>query len=134
MNYITTQIFTDNRINIIADRLFYYLDEKFTFDFVKEKIVLSGYCAAILQGAKVTPTASNVVFFCVNLDIYNFLLLEVSKILEPKICMKFKERILLDFEFVKIEIWFQETEMDAINYKSSNVFIHALDKTPPKLI
>ena len=134
MNYITTQIFTDNRINIIADRLFYYLDEKFTFDFVKEKIVLSGHCAAILQGAKVTPTASNVVFFCVNLDIYNFLLLEVSKILEPKICMKFKERILLDFEFVKIEIWFQETGMGAINYKSSNVFIHALDKTPPKLI
>ena len=52
MNYITTQIFTDNRINIIADRLFYYLDEKFTFDFVKEKIVLSGHCAAILQEAK----------------------------------------------------------------------------------
>ena len=134
MNYITTQIFTDNRINIIADRLFYYLDEKFTFDFVKEKIVLSGHCAAILQKVKISPTASNVVFFCVNLDIYNFLLLEVSKILEPKICMKFKERILLDFEFVKIEIWFQETEMDAINYKSSNVFIHALDKITPILI
>ena len=134
MNYITDQIFEDNRINILADRLFYYLDEKFTFDFVKEKIVLSGHCAAILQGVKVTPTASNVVFFCVNLEVYNFLLLEIGKILEPKICMKFKERILLDFEFVKIEIWFQETEMDAINYKSSNVFIHALDKTPPKLI
>lgn len=134
MNYITTQIFTDNRINIIADRLFYYLDEKFTFDFVKEKIVLSGHCAAILQGAKVTPTASNVVFFCVNLEVYNFLLLEIGKILEPKICMKFKERILLDFEFVKIEIWFQETGMDAINYEASNVFIHALDKIPPILI
>ena len=134
MNYIATQIFADNRINIIADRMFYYLNEKFTFDFVKEKIVLSGHCAAILQKVKISPTASNVVFFCVNLDIYNFLLLEIGKILEPKICMKFKERILLDFEFVKIEIWFQETEMDAINYKSSNVFIHALDKTPPKLI
>ena len=134
MNYITTQIFTDNRINIIADRLFYYLDEKFTFDFVKEKIVLSGHCAAILQKVKISPTASNVVFFCVNLDIYNFLLLEVSKILEPKICMKFKERILLDFEFVKIEIWYQEKGMDAINYESSNVFIHALDKITPILI
>ena len=134
MNYITTQIFEDNRINIIADRLFYYLDEKFTFDFVKEKIVLSGHCSAILQKAKVTPTASNVVFFCVNLDIYNFLLLEVSKILEPKICMKFKERILLDFEFVKIEIWFQETGMDAINYDGSDVFIHRLAKIPPILI
>lgn len=134
MNYITTQIFTDNRINIIADRLFYYLDEKYTFDFVKEKIVLSGHCAAILQEAEVSLTASNVVFFCVNSEIYNFLLLEVSKILEPKICMKFKERILLDFEFVKIEIWYQETGMDAINYDSSNVFIHALDKIPPILI
>ncbi len=134
MNYITTQIFTDNRINIIADRLFYYLDEKFTFDFVKEKIVLSGHCAAILQGAKVTPTASNVVFFCINSEIYDFLLLEVSKILEPKICMKFKERILLDFEFVKIEIWFDKTGMDAINYESSDVFIHRLAKIPPILI
>ena len=134
MNYITTQIFTDNRINIIADRLFYYLDEKFTFDFVKEKIVLSGHCAAILQGAKVTPTASNVVFFCVNSEIYDFLLLEVSKILEPKICMKFKERILLDFEFVKIEIWFDKTGMDAINYESSDVFIHRLAKIPPILL
>ena len=134
MNYITTQIFTDNRINIIADRLFYYLDDKFTFDFVKEKIVLSGHCAAILQEAEVTPTASNVVFFCVDLEIYNFLLLEISKILEPKICMKFKERILLDFDFVKIEIWYQATGMDAINYDSSNVFIHALDKIPPILI
>ena len=134
MNYITTQIFTDNRINIIADRLFYYLDEKFTFDFVKEKIVLSGHCAAILQGAKVTPTASNVVFFCINSEIYDFLLLEVSKILEPKICMKFKERILLDFEFVKIEIWFDKTGMDAINYESSDVFIHRLAKIPPILL
>lgn len=134
MNYIKTQIFTDNRINIIADRLFYYLDDKFTFYFVKEKIVLSGHCAAILQEAEVTPTASNVVFFCVDLEIYNFLLLEINKILEPKICMKFKERILLDFEFVKIEIWFQLTGMDAINYESSNVFIHALDKIPLILI
>ncbi|MQP63335.1 hypothetical protein GFJ99_11580 [Flavobacterium sp. LMO6] len=130
MNYITTQIFTDNRINIIADRLFYYLNEKFTFDFVKEKIVLSGHCSAILQEAEVSPTANNVVFFCVNSEIYNFLLLEVSKILNPKICMKFKERILLDFDFVKIEIWFQETGMDAINYEVSNVFIHSIDKIP----
>jgi hypothetical protein len=134
MNYIATQIFTDNRINIIADRLFYYLDEKFTFDFVKEKIVLSGHCAAILQEAEISPTASNVVFFCVNSDIYNYLLLEVSKILEPKICMKFKQRILLDFDFVKIEIWFELTGMDAINYETSNVFIHTLDKIPPILI
>ena len=134
MNYITTQIFADNRINILADRLFYYLDDKFTFDFVKEKIVLSGHCAAILQGAKVTPTASNVVFFCINSEIYDFLLLEVSKILKPKICMKFKERILLDFEFVKIEIWFQLTGMDAINYESTNVYIHRLEKIPPILI
>ena len=134
MNYITTQIFTDNRINIIADRLFYCLDDKFTFDFVKEKIVLSGHCAAILQEAKVSPTASNVVFFCVNSEIYNFLLLEVSKILEPKICMKFKERILLDFEYVKIEIWFQETGMDAINYNSTDVYIHRIKKIPQILI
>lgn len=134
MNYITTQIFADNRINILADRLFYYLDEKFTFDFVKEKIVLSGHCSAILQEAEVSPTASNVVFFCVDLDVYNFLLLEISKILEPKICMKFKERILLDFEFVKFEIWYEKTGMDAINYEDSDIFIHALDKIPPILI
>ena len=88
----------------------------------------------VIKKAKVTPTASNVVFFCVNLEVYNFLLLEIGKILEPKICMKFKERILLDFEFVKIEIWFDKTGMDAINYESSNVFIHALDKIPPILI
>ena len=134
MNYITTQIFADNRINIIADKLFYYLNEKFTFDFVKEKIVLSGHCSAILQKAKVSPTATNVVFYCVDSDIYNFLLLEVSKILEPKMCIKFKERILLDFDFLKIEIWFENNKMDAINYKNSNVFIHALDKIPPILI
>lgn len=134
MNYIATQIFTDNRINIIADRLFYYLDEEFKFDFLKEKIVLSGHCAAILQDAEISPTASNVVFFCVNSDIYNYLLLEVSKILEPKICMKFKERILLDFEFVKIEIWFIETGMDAINYEASDVYIHSLAKIPPILL
>lgn len=134
MNYITNKIFTDNRINIIADRLFYYLDEKYTFDFVKEKIVLSGHCAAILQDAEVSQTASNVVFYCVDSDTYNFLLLEVSKILEPKMCIKFKERILLDFDFLKIEIWFENNEMDAINYKKSNVFIHALDKIPPILI
>ena len=48
--------------------------------------------------------------------------------------MKFKERILLDFEFVKIEIWFDKTGMDAINYESSDVFIHRLAKIPPILI
>ena len=83
---------------------------------------------------RATIWASNVVFFCVNSEIYDFLLLEVSKILEPKICMKFKERILLDFEFVKIEIWFDKTGMDAINYESSDVFIHRLAKIPPILI
>ena len=134
MNYITTQIFTDNRINIIADRLFYYLNEKFKFAYVKENIVLSGHCSAILQEAEVSPTANNIVFFCVDSQIYDFLLLEVSKILEPKICMKFKERILLDFEFVKIEIWYEKTGMDAINYEDSDVFIHAIDKIPPILI
>ena len=134
MNYIKTQIFADNRMNILADKLFYYLDEKFTFDFVKEKIVLSGHCAAILQEAEVTPTASNVVFFCIDSTVYNFLLLEIGKILEPKICMKFKERILLDFEYVKIEIWYQETGMDAINYNSTDVYIHRLEKIPPILI
>lgn len=60
--------------------------------------------------------------------------MEVSKILEPKICMKFKERILLDFEFVKIEIWFIETGMDAINYEASDVYIHSLAKIPPILL
>lgn len=133
MNYIQEQIFTDNRVNIIADKLFHYLNEKFTFDEVSLKFVLTGKTAAILQGHGTSPS-SNVVFYTNNKPIYDFLIQNVEKFINSKTCIKFKERILLDFDFVKIELWYQSGGLDSVQYNSTNIYLHTYPKIPVILL
>lgn len=129
MNYVNEQIFTDNRLNILADRLFYYLNEQFTFDEVALKFLLTGRSSAILQGELAEP-ATNFIFVTNNSPIYDFLLLKINDFMKAKSIVKFKERIILEFEFCKMEIWYQSGSLAPINYNDTNVYIQYFSKIP----
>lgn len=129
MNYVSKQIFTDNRLNILADKLFYYLNEEFTFDEVSLKFLLTGRSSAILQ-EELTEPSTNFIFVTNDLPIYNFLLLKINDFMKAKTVIKFKERIVLDFQYCKMEIWYQAGLLSPINFEASNVYIEHFDKIP----
>ncbi len=129
MNYVQHQIFTDNRLNILADRLFYYLNEEFTFDEVSLKFVLTGKSSAILQEQASEPT-TNFIFVTNDTPIYELLLLKINDFMNAKNVIKFKERIVLDFDFCKMEIWLKATPLAPINFESTNIFIEHHAKIP----
>lgn len=129
MNYVSKQIFTDNRLNILADKLFYYLNEEFTFDEVSLKFLLTGRSSAILQ-EELTEPSTNFIFVTNDLPIYNFLLLKINDFMKAKTVIKFKERIVLDFQYCKMEIWYQAGPLSPINFEDSNVYIEHFDKIP----
>ena len=127
MNYVNEQIFTDNRLNILADKLFYYLDEKFTFKSIKEKFLLTGKVAALMQGHGTSP-ASNFIFVTNDQEIYNFLLLRINDFMKAKTVIKFKERIVLDFDFCKIEIWKYNGNFSFVNFENKEIYIEEYNK------
>lgn len=134
MSYLTAQIFSDNRINTAADRLIYFLKEQFPEPLkVDDDFVLSGKSAKVLQDTD-GGNASNIVFVCSNQDIYNYLAKEVKNILNAKNIIKFKERLLIDFDFVKIEIWFFNTTINVVEYRIGNVFMQELNQIPNTIL
>lgn len=129
MNYVTQQIFADNRLNILADKLFYYLNEEFTFDEVSLKFLLTGRSSAILQEELAEPS-TNFIFVTNDLPIYEFLLLRINDFMKAKNVIKFKERIVLDFQYCKMEIWHQTGPLSPINFEATNVYIEHFEKIP----
>lgn len=129
MNYVEQQIFADNRLNILADKLFFYLNEQFTFDEVSLKFLLTGRSSAILQEELPEPS-TNFIFVTNNSTIYNFLLLKANDFMKAKTVIKFKERIALDFQYCKMEIWYQPGPLSPINFEDSNVYIEEFNKIP----
>ena len=127
MNYVNEQIFTDNRLNILADKLFYYLDQKFTFNNVKEKFLLTGKVSALLQGHGTSP-ASNFIFITNDSEIYIYLLLKVNDFMKAKMVMKFKERIVLDFGYCKIEVWNYTGNFSFVNFEDKDIYIEEYNK------
>lgn len=133
MYYVTNQIFTDNRLNLIADRLFFYLDREFTLDAIKLNFILTGKASIILQGEMAAPS-TNFVFTTNNQMLYSFLLLHINDFMKAKTVLKFKERILLDFEFCQVEIWFKLGGYTSINYDGTAIYIEDFNKIDKKLL
>jgi hypothetical protein len=134
MNYIEAKIYTDNRLNILADRLFYYLDQKFTFATVFDKFILTGHCAALLQEERTAP-AQNFVFTTFDQEIYDYLLLDINNFMNAKTIIKFKNRILLDFTYCQLEIWKDdEKAYTIIDFDDQEVFIQDFTTINPILL
>lgn len=133
MYYVTNQIFTDNRLNLIADRLFFYLDKEFTLKDIVSTFILTGKVSAILQEEMIGP-ATDFVFTTNDEAIYSFLLLHVDTFMKAKTVFKFKERILLDFEFCQLEIWFKSGTYSAINYDLTAIYKEDFNDIDRKLL
>lgn len=133
MNYIDNQIFTDNRLNILADRLFYYLNQEYTFLVLKSKFALSGKVAALLQLEGIPPS-TNIIFKTNDIKVYDYLLLNVNDFMKPKTIVKFKERILLDFDYCQVEIWYRSGELKIMNHNTSDIYIEVFDEIEPILL
>jgi hypothetical protein len=134
LNYSQNSIFTDNRLNILADRLFYYLVQKFTFPFIREKFILTGQCAAHLQEERTAP-AQNFVFITNNQQIYDYLLLDINNFMNAKTIIKFKNRILLDFTYCQLEIWNDNNKaFTTINFDTKEIIIEDFTTINPILL
>ncbi len=138
MYYVLNGIFEDNKVNLLVDKLFYFLDQEFTFNNIKEKFILSGNCAEELQYTDPFEDPDvgiiNFVFICSDTLIYQFLLNQITNLLTPTNCIKFKERILLEFDFIKMEIWYQDVILSTINYNSLEIYIQNIAQIPPILL
>lgn len=133
MTYVEKQIFSDNRLNILADRLFYYLNQEFTFDYVSLKFLLTGTSSAILQEQHLEPS-TNFIFVTNDAAIYDFLLLKINDFMKPNSIIKFKERIVLDFKYCKMEIWLQLGSLSPVDFETSNIYLQHYAKIPEILL
>ena len=132
MEYIARAVYQDNRINIICDRLFFYIMQKFENKTIANSFILTGSSAFQLQET-VPLAARNIVFTTNDLEIYNYLLLELS-FLKAKEIVKFKNRILIDLEFCKIEIWLRVQSYTIVPFGTSNVFLEEKTTIPTILL
>lgn len=131
MTYIEKQIFADNRLNIMADRLLYFFVQDWTSEALPH-LILSGKAAKELQ--ETTPAAiNNFVFVLSNPKIYEWVVANASK-LNAKQTYFFKERILFEFEYCQMEIWILTSSITAVNYDSSGIFIHTKTEIPNSLL
>ena len=133
MTYLEKNIFSDNRINAIADKIIFYLTNEFGFDELESKFCLSGSSAFVLQDIGSGPT-TNVVFMTSSQDMYDYLAKNVSKITQAKNTIKFKERLLLDFTFIKVEIWMFNTRLSLFEYDTSKIYLQTKATIPLNLL
>lgn len=116
MSYTSTELFQDKRINAIADRLYYFLaKDNVSVTSLEQKFLLTGMVAAIMQNQETKPS-ENIVWITHEDVLFNYILQNIEIIFPKTLVIKFKERILLDFNYTKIEIWKSSTRITAIEY------------------
>lgn len=132
MSFTSGQLFTDSKVNSLCDRLIYFLNQEFTTNgYLNNHFGLSGKAAFILQNGG-SGNANQVVFITNSQDIYNFLLENIYALLKPMRFIKFKERLLLEFEFVNVEIWLTDVNLSFIIL--NDVQLQEKDKIPTILL
>lgn len=105
MSYSSGKLFQNTKINILCDRLmkeiYLYFNDN---TYVDAHFGLTGKAALLLQTTN-SGNVENIVFITNEDDIYTYLVENAQQLLVPKLMMKYKERILLDFDTLKVEIW-----------------------------
>ncbi|WP_339836407.1 hypothetical protein [uncultured Flavobacterium sp.] len=133
MSYLSEKVFVDNQVNTIADKLVYFLTEAFNIDYVDTDFCLTGSSAFILQDTE-RGEALNVVFATSNKDMYDYLAKNINKLVQPKNVIKFKERLLIEFDFAKMEIWKFSESITLVGYGKSSVKLQQKETIPENLL
>ena len=129
MNFTASNHFEDNRLNALSDRLLFFVKENVSVSSTEEKLILTGKVAAIMQN-ELSGTATNLIFITAETEIFEYLNMNIQFIFPKVKTIFFKERLLLDFGFVKVEIWFSQTPITAL-FNPSKIYYQLYSEIPP---
>jgi hypothetical protein len=130
MTNSSTPIFADSKVNALTYRLIYLLKEQFppiddkTPSIIDSKFGLSGKAAEILQDTG-NGNCNQVVFITNDQEIFDYISANLKHLFLPKKTATFKERVLIDMDYVKIEVWIKNINLtwvvqNQINIQESN--------------
>lgn len=136
MSYLSGVIFADAKVNALADKLLFLLKKQFpaidkTPSIIDSNFGLSGKAAQILQDTQ-NGNCNQVVFITNDQEIFDWIAANVKTIFLPKKTATFKERLLIELEFVKIEIWIKNINLTWVVQNDINIQESA--KIPTELL
>ena len=137
MSYLTPGIFSDAKVNALADKLIYLLKKQFpppdeeSLSIIDSKFGLTGKAAYILQNTG-NGNCNQVVFITNEPEIFDYIAANLKSIFLPKKTAIFKERLLIELEYVKIEIWIKEVNLTWVVQNEVNLQESA--KIPSELL
>lgn len=136
MSYLIPGIFADAKVNALADKLIYLLKQQFppveeVPSIVDTKFGLTGKAAFLLQDTG-SGNCNQVVFITNNQEIFDYIAANLKSIFLPKKTAVFKERLLIELEYVKIEIWIKEVNLTWVVQNEVNLQESA--KIPSELL
>lgn len=129
MSYLIPGIFADAKVNALADKLIYLLKQQFppadeeTPSIIDSKFGLTGKAAFILQDTG-SGNCNQVVFITNDQEVFDYIAANLKSIFLPKKTATFKERLLIELDYVKIEIWIKNVNLtwviqDGVNLQES---------------
>lgn len=136
MSYLIPGIFADAKVNALADKLIYLLKQQFppveeVPSIVDTKFGLTGKAAFLLQDTG-SGNCNQVVFITNNQEIFDYIAANLKSIFLPKKTAIFKERLLIELDYVKIEIWIKEVNLTWVVQNEVNLQESA--KIPSELL
>lgn len=125
MSYLTPGIFSDAKVNALADKLIYLLKKQFppvgeTPSIIDSKFGLTGKAAFILQDTG-SGNCNQVVFITNHQGIFDYIAGNLKPIFLPKKTAIFKERLLIELDYVKIEIWIKDVNLSWVIQNDVNI-------------
>ena len=137
MSYLTPGIFSDAKVNALADKLIYLLKKQFpppdeeSLSIIDSKFGLTGKAAYILQDTG-NGNCNQVVFITNEPEIFDYIAANLKSIFLPKKTAIFKERLLIELDYVKIEIWIKDVMLTWVVQDDVNIQESA--KIPEELL
>ena len=136
MSYLIPGIFADAKVNALADKLIYLLKQQFppveeVPSIVDTKFGLTGKAAYILQDTG-NGNCNQVVFITNEPEIFDYIAANLKSIFLPKKTAIFKERLLIELDYVKIEIWIKDVMLTWVVQDDVNIQESA--KIPEELL
>lgn len=137
MSYLTGGIFADGKVNALSDKLIYLLKQQFppadeeTPSIIDSKFGLTGKAALILQDTG-NGNCNQVVFITNDQEIFDWIAVNLKSIFLPKKTAVFKERLLIELDYVKIEVWIKDVMLTWVIQDDVN--IQESDKIPSELL
>jgi hypothetical protein len=126
MSYSSLNIIDDPEVNWICDKLIAFVKQEFTGEESETRFALSGRASAIMQGMATNPI-QNIIFITDDFKIYDYLKTIKKNMLASGIII-YKNRILLYFPTIYVEIWFSNEPLNIVDF--SGIKIQDIDQIP----